>query len=460
MKYGKPSTIRTIILLLLLPVLVMATNMVLDFRKTAEGLPAIITVDTKSDMGKIPSSLWQNLSQGGEEPVDMIKPVISLTRALQPKLIRVDHLFDYYNVYAGPNNYDFSKLDPVIDSILLTGARPMLSISYTTASMAKNNQNAGEPADWELWYQLVKATAHRYSIDKKITGIYYEVWNEPDLFGGWKYNKSPSYSTLYTKTAQAVAEGAAGSNYKIGGPAITAYYQNWIKALIKTASESNLRLDFISWHNYSKNTSSYLSDLDNLNQALADYPQYQNIEKIISEFGPNSEPDPWYDNKIGGIHLISLSTQLVGRIHRLFSFEVVDGPNPRSSVSTGWGLITHSSNGLTTKPRYDAIKFLNRLTGNRLTTLGDGSWVTSLASKNNQTTQLLLVNYDQNNIHIESVPVTFLNITPGKYTLSTSSYMGKTTSKTITIPTFRHTENIYLEPNTAVLLELTPLLSN
>jgi hypothetical protein len=145
--------------------------MVLDFRKTAEGLPAIITVDTKSDMGKIPSSLWQNLSQGGEEPIDMIKPVISLTRALQPKLIRVDHLFDYYNVYAGPNNYDFSKLDPVIDSILLTGARPMLSISYTTASMAKNNQNAGEPADWELWYQLVKATAHRYSIDKKITGL-------------------------------------------------------------------------------------------------------------------------------------------------------------------------------------------------------------------------------------------------------------------------------------------------
>jgi hypothetical protein len=445
-----------LLLLLLLPFLIIATKITLDLRKGAAGIPANIQIDTKSDMGTIPSTLWQNLSQGGEEATDMIKPVISLTRLLQPKLIRVDHLFDYYNVYLGPNNYDFSKLDEVVNSILLTGARPMLSLSYTTASMAKNGQSAGEPTDWDQWYQLVKATAHHYSIDKKIDGIYYEVWNEPDLFGGWKYNKSPSYLTLYTKSAQAVADGAQGANYKIGGPAITAFYQNWIKALLKAAAAAQLRLDFISWHHYSKNPSGYLSDFENLNQILTDYPQYQNIERIISEVGPNSEPDAWYDNQMSGIHLISLSTQLAGRIHRLFTFEVVDGPSPRSSVSSGWGLITHSTNGLTTKPRYDAIKFLNRLGGNRLSSQGDGSWVTTLASKNNQTIQVLLVNYDQYNSHIETVPLTFLNIDPGKYTLTSSSFLGNTTSKTITISTFRHSEDVYLEANTALLLELTP----
>jgi len=457
MKLFKPSSFKTILLIILLPFLVLATKITLDLRKGAASRPARIVVDTTSFMGQVPSKLWQNLAQGGEEPTDMIRPAIFLTRSLQPQLIRIDHLFDYYNVYIGPDSYDFSKLDSVVNSILLTGARPMLSLSYTTPQMTTNNQNAGEPSDWNQWYQLVKATAHHYSVDKKIDGIYYEVWNEPDLFGGWKYNKSPSYLTLYTKTAQAVVDGAPNGNYKIGGPAITAFYSNWIKALIKSASQNGLRLDFISWHNYSKDTSKYLRDIDNLNNILSDYPKYMSVEKIITEVGPNSEPDVWYDNKMSGIHLISLSTQLAGLVHRLFSFEIIDGPAPRSSASTGWGMITHSSNKLTPKPRYDAIKFLNRLTGTRLTSSGDGSFVTALASRNNQTIQVLMVNYDPSNIHVETVPLTFLNMTPGKYTLTTTSYLGSTSHKNISIPTFRYSEDIYLEPNTAVLLELSPI---
>lgn len=466
MKTNKKPLLITTLILASLPLSLAATKKIIDIRKGAAGTPANILIDTASNQGKVPSALWQNFSQGGEEASDMLAPVsvgTTLLQALHPRLIRIDHIFDYFNVYRGPNNYDFSKLDQSIDTIIKTGAVPMLSLSYTTAEMSQNNQNAGAPKDWNQWYQLVRATAAHYSVTKNISGIYYEVWNEPDLFGSWHYDKNPNYSTLYIKTAQAVMDGAKGSLYYLGGPATTSYYSNWIKALFKVASQNKLRLDFISWHRYSKNVQDFLKDTDNLNQILSDYPNYYTVQKIITEFGPNPEGDAWYDNSLSGIHLISLSTQLAGKIHKLFSFEIVDGPNRRTDQSTGWGIITHATNGSQPKPRYHAIKFLNQLEGSTLlSSVGNGSWVTSLSAKKGNTIQTLLVNYDPKNSHTETVPVTWQILKQGQYRLTVLHYQPDgnlhPTSKIINLTNnFRYTEQVYMDPNTALILELTPL---
>lgn len=440
------KSVKTILFLILLPFLVIATKLILDTRKSAAGTPAKIVINTQTMGSNVSSTLWRNIAQGGEEPNDMIKPVASQIKLLKPELIRIDHLFDYYKVDQGNNQYDFSRLDEAINSILSTGAKPMLSLSYTPDSK--------EPKDWNQWNNLITATAKRYSVEKNISGIYYEVWNEPDLFGGWHYAKNPNYSTLYINTSRAVVNGAQGSIFKIGGPATTAYYSNWIKALFKTASDNNLRLDFVSWHKYSTNLSDYLRDFDNLNQILSDYPEYYNIERIITEIGPNSDPDIAYDNQESGIHLISLVTHLYGKIHRLFTFEAIDGPSPRSDKSTGWGILTHDQKP---KPRYFALQFLNNLQGKQLSSTGDGSWVTSLSSKNGSIIQTLIVNYDSNNNHTETVPITFQGLTPGHYQLKNTQYLGKTNIKSFSISTSSHTENIYLEPNTAFFLELQML---
>lgn len=451
----KINKILPLILLVILPLLVLATKKIIDIRKGAAGTSANIIIDTQNPGGNVPSSLWQNLSQGGEEPVDMIKPVIGQIRALSPKLIRVDHIFDYYQVDKGNNTYDFSKLDGVVESILATGAKPMLSISYTTNDMSSTGQNAGPPKDWNQWHNLVKATAHRYSIEKKISGIYYEVWNEPDLFGGWHYGKDPNYTTLYYNTARAIVDGASGANFKIGGPAITDYYANWIKSLFASTAKSGIRLDFISWHKYSKNPADYLADFDSLNKILSDYPQYFDVERIISEIGPNPEPDTWYDGSQSGIHLMSIVTQLSGKIHRIFTFEPVDGPNPRSDKSSGWGLITHSSKGNKPKPRYYAITFLNEIKGQLLPSSGDGTWVTSLSSKFGSKYQTLIVNYDQRSGHSETVPVSFKGLLPGTYTVTTKKYLGSTSTKKVTINSPTLTETIYMNPNSAIIIEVS-----
>ncbi len=449
---------KTLLLLAAIPATLAATKFALDLRSSASGTPANIVIDTQKVQGPLPSSLWQNLAQGGEEPQNMLLGLEKKVAELNPKLIRIDHLYDYYGVYKSPGNYDFSKLDQYVQSILQTGAKPMLSISYVPASLSQNGQVAGEPSNWSEWGNLVQATAKHYSQDLNISDIYYEIYNEPDLFGGWKAEKSPSYAQLYTISTKAVVTGAGSASFKVGGPATTGFYENWFKSLFKTASQNNLRLDFISWHQYGKNIQPYLDNLEKLNKLLTAYPQYFNIERIVSETGPNSEPDLWYDNSLSGIHLLSLSTQLAGKIHKLFSFEIVDGPSARPNGSLGWGLISHPLNGANPKPRYLALQFLNQLTGNRLATSGDGSWVTSLAGKNGQAIQVLLVNYDQNNQHSETVPVTFDNLTPGSYQLSTKTYLDPQTRVVpLTVSSSTYTQQVFLEPNTAVLLTLSPL---
>ncbi len=419
----------------------------LDLRKSAVFIPANINIDVQNPGSKLSPSLWRNLAQGGEEPKDMIQPVFSQLRTLQPELIRIDHIFDFYKIDKGNSQYDFSGLDAAVNSILATGAKPMLSLSYTPDSKA--------PSDWTQWDNLVKATAYHYSVEKNITDIYYEVWNEPDLFGGWHYAKDPNYSTLYIHSVSAVAAGAGSKSYKIGGPAITAFYPNWIKALFKVASTNNLRLDFISWHKYSPNIGDYLDDFNKLNQILSDYPQYFNIERLITETGPDPEPNSVYDNHQSGIHLISLVTQLSGKVHRIFSFEAVDGPSPRSDKSSGWGILTHDQKA---KPRYYAFQFLNQLQGQRLPATGDGSYVTSLSLKNGSTIQTLLVNYDSKNSHVETVPINYKGVKPGRYQLKTTQYLGKTSTKTFNVDSPTYTEKLYLDANSAYLLELKAII--
>ena len=455
----KSKLTKTILLLLLLPITLLAVKTIVDLEKSASGIPANITINTNLTQGNLNSSLWQNLSQGGEEATDMINPVLAQTKALLPKLIRVDHIFDHHNVYISDNNYNFSQLDQIVDTILATGAKPMFSISYTPAQMARDGQVASAPTDWGQWQNLVFALAKRYSVDKQINGIYYEVWNEPDLFGGWHYDKDPSYSDLYYHTSLAVKRATLGhKNYKIGGPATTNFYPNWIKALFALCKQKNLELDFISWHQYAKNIDKYSQNIEKLNDILSDYPQFFNIERIVSEFGPNSKPDIWYDNPLSGIHLMSTITQLSGKIHKLFTFEIVDGPQRRANGSAGWGLFTHPSKGGYEKPRAQALKFLNQLQGSLLQSQGDGSWVTSLSSKNQNTIQTLVVNYDPSGKHTETFPVNFLGISPGQYNLKTSTYMSQSSQKTINTTQTLYTEQVYMEPNTAILLELTPII--
>jgi len=443
---GRIPTILAI--LILIPVALFAVFQNQDLRRAAFGKRANIIIDLAQPGSPISNNLWLNFAQGGEEPKDMLAPAVGQIKELGPKIIRIDHIFDYY-VKINGSNYDFSALDQVVNTILRIGAKPMLVISYTPPSMAQNGSITAPPKSWSDWQRLVAATVARYSgrAGYNINNVYYEVWNEPDLFGNWHYGKNPNYLTLYYQTVKAAQSVTNVNPFKIGGPATTGFYPNWIKALLKFCHQNRLRIDFVSWHRYTKNLEDYLQDFEKLNRILTEYPEYFSIERLITEFGPNSENSPWYNNRLGAIHTIAGMTKLLGKVHRVFNFEIKDGPNHN------WGIISHESSGLRLKPRYYAFQFLNQLTGNRLPLEGEGSWVTAVAAQEGRWIKVLVVNYDPRNRHYEAPPITLKNITPGAYVYKIKYFQGKERVVRENYSETTITKKVILPPNSAVLLQ-------
>lgn len=379
----------------------------------------------------------------------MLAPVISQVKSLKPEYVRIDHVFDYY---------DQSQLDAVIGDITSTGAKPFIALSYMPPSIAQGGDINAEPVNWADWENLVQKTVEHISGKNGlgISDVYYEVWNEPDLFGGYKIGGSKNYLDLYAHTVAGATRAANTLPFKIGGPATTGYYKNWMTGLLDFVSRNNLRLDFLSWHDYSKNLDSYLSDTNGARALLANY-NLAGREMIISEMGPNSENDTVYDGMFGAIHEIATTVVLQDEVDRTFTFEVIDGPG-NSQYWGRWGLYTNPKFGTpVAKPRASAITFLNNLIGgSKLTVFGQGSWIRAMAKKlSNQVVRILIVNYDPKGTHEEFVPIKFVNLPSQNFTVKRIQFLGGTVSQDVATTSAQWQTYQDLKPNSAMIFEVT-----
>jgi len=161
--------------------------------------------------------IWQGVSQGLEGNENMLIPVTSAGRELNLQLVRIDHIFDQFVDITStqPLLADFSKLDQLVLNIIEMGATPVFALSYMPPQLSADGTVEGPPADWNDWRQLVQQTILRYSGTNNfnLNNVYYEVWNEPDLFGNWKPDREPrNYLTLYQQTATAAFDAAQAGN--------------------------------------------------------------------------------------------------------------------------------------------------------------------------------------------------------------------------------------------------------
>jgi len=227
------SLLGLFFLLLTLSLLTWQSRKIQIWWHQATGQPANITVDTAAILGPLPQP-WLALAQGGEEKEPMLTPVIAETKQLKPKYIRLDHVFDAYNLVGGGKNngmtYDFSQLDKTVDDILATGALPFFSLSYMPPTIAKDGQVTSLPENWSDWSAIVRTFIEHYSAknNRNLADVYYEVWNEPDLFGNWKTrdcrllepNCDPEkdYLTLYLHSALGAQQAKNTNPFYLGGP--------------------------------------------------------------------------------------------------------------------------------------------------------------------------------------------------------------------------------------------------
>ncbi|HSW89873.1 MAG TPA: glycosyl hydrolase [Patescibacteria group bacterium] len=390
----------------------------------AAGQEANIVIQTDNVQGTL-SRPWRNLAQGGEDKNWRLGPLTNQVKVLNTEYIRIDHLTDFYDIVHGTSgnlSYDFSKLDPIIADIRAAGATPFLSLSYMPLAFATNGDITAPPANWGDWQNTTRAIIEHVSGTLNIPNVYYEVWNEPDLFGGYKTYGSRNYLTMYTYAAQGAKQARVKQPYKFGGPAVTALYQNWVDALVKLSIDQNLPLDFFSWHRYSTSIDTFRSDVSTVHNWLAPYPSKQNIELLITEWGHDPKNNAGYDNNFGAIHTMAVSTEFVDLINRAFLFEIQDGKDPAGNVHWGrWGIFDSTG---APKPRYNALRFLEKLGSQKLQLLGRGTWVKGIAAKDGEDTTALIINYDSQSRHIETTPVTFTGITPGNFII-TEQYFGK-----------------------------------
>ena len=269
------SVISLIALIVFLPLFLLAIRETVTLISRASGTPANIVIDTTSQLEPIKTDFYHAFAQGGEEQNDMIASIIGDVKALKPKYIRIDHLYDYYNV-VGKNGdsltFDWTRLDAYINSIGSTGAKPVLALSYMPSVIAKDGNIINPPNNWDEWALVVQRTIEHYSGkgERNMSGVIYEVWNEPDLaqFGSWKMGGDKNYLTLY-RYASIGANNAKNVNpFSLGGPSTTGLYKSWIMGLVNSGN----RVNFFSWHSYLTDPKRFATDQRNIIAWLLPYP--------------------------------------------------------------------------------------------------------------------------------------------------------------------------------------------
>lgn len=399
------SVISFLALIIFLPLLLLAAYQTATIISRAMGKKAQIVVDAGTSTHEtVDPSFLRAFAQGGEETGNWLDPIQKEVASLKPKWVRIDHVYDFYDVVQKENGslvFDFSRLDSILDSIRAIGATPFIALSYMPPAIARDGDITNAAYQWDEWALVVQKTIEHISgtSGKNIADVYYEVWNEPDhpTFGAWKLSGEKNYLTLYRYAAEGAARAKNTRPFYLGGPATTGLSKQWILALV----ESGLRLDFLSWHSYLSDPKRFLQDQRNIASWLIRYPEAVLLPKLVTEFGFTGERDERYRTSFAGAFTAAVFRQLAtGGPQGLFSFE----------LKGTWGII-HT-------PRFRVYEMLYRMEGTRLFSSGEGTWVSALATKQGDTVRIMLVNYDAMGNHTETVPVTVTNLKNGRYRYS------------------------------------------
>ena len=451
-----------VVLIFILAITAFQVPVVREFFIGASGVEANIFVDLSGTLGHMPQP-WKNLAQGGEDHAWTVAQVQNEVQHLQPEYIRIDHLYDFYDpvtIVNGQPVYSWEKADAAVQAILATGAKPYLSLSYTPTPLIQTDI-VGEPSDYSMYQRIIRDTILHYSKTLAIEDVIYEMWNEPDLFGGWKVYGPKNYLKLYEYAGRGALEARTENAlpFTFGGPAITALYKNWVDALVKKSIEQNLPLDFISWHRYTTDVDQYEKDARDVREWLDAYPQLLNVELHITEWGHDSNNQAGYDTQYGAAHTVLGGLAMIGKVDRGFVFEIQDGKDPAGNAKWGrWGLLTHSSGGAEKKPRYNAILELNQLEGEWLPVAGNGSWVKAGASQVGAEYRILLANFDEAGTHRETVPLTLTNIPAQTLRVRKKSISGIVQESEVATTEADIRLEIPMEPLSVVMVTITEIV--
>lgn len=457
------SLVLILALVVSLPLTVPLAQKAWRFFTGASFVTAAIVVDASQSLGPV-ERLWDAVAQGYEKPADAdlrLSSVASIVKPTGVKYVRIDHVLNGYNVVSrggdGRLSYDWTKLDAIVGDILAMGATPFFAVSYMPEAISKGDI-LDFPKEWGEWGQVVAALVGRYSRDYRggLNNVIYEVWNEPDLFGGWKMGGAKNYVTLYSTAANAANRVQGAKPFKIGGPATTGFYPAWVNGFYNKLDDS-VRIDFFSWHRYTADVATFVKDVNTAVEMMQSQIS-RSQELYITEWGVNPERGSQYDGRWAAAHYLAVNRALLEtKLDYALAFEIMDGsPADKGKFHGGWGMLTNPKFGaIAKKPRFVAWEMISKMQGERLASLGDGTFVTGFATRDSSgVIRVLAVNYDEAGKHDELFPLNILGLSDGVYTLNEQYLSGRTLSTDAEVIGGTLRREINLSESDAVLLTI------
>ncbi len=380
-----------------------AYNLVLDAigltRKNPAGeakLPAVcITVDATKTSGHF--TPLTDLAQGGIASVAtpaFWESVVPIINHLGTSFVRIDHVFDdsYYGVLRrkpdGSLGYDWRRLDAILSEIEKTRARPFFCLSYMPAALSRNGSGRQPPKKLEEWENLCRGLVEHLKERFHWSGLYYEIWNEPDIQAFWQGSQG-DYFDLYRATAATIKD--IDPTARVGGPAVSNAVGTWLGAFLQFVKSRHLPLDFVSWHLYSQDPASYAYEAKYVKQLLSKLHFPENVEQLLTEWNASGTTDFANDAYYNaGRTAAVLSVLQAGNMAGAFFFMPKEAFGPRELYG-GLGLVTANDSP---KPSYDCLYAFNRMrNGEKLKISSTDGDVGAFGVMSDGTLKMLLWNY-------------------------------------------------------------------
>ncbi len=212
-----------------------------------------------------------------------------------PHTIDVRAIFKDWNADPeDPASYDFVMTDIYLESIQAAGTEPFYRLGGSIEHNARK-WFTEVPPDFKKFAVVCEHIIRHCTgdfangLNMKIT--YWEIWNEADLDADDSGNKrnwqgtAEEFRNLFCITFKHLKK--CFPHLKIGGPAscapINRWNDNWTGKLFDELKKQKIRLDFYSWHGYSKDPDGIFTAVHQVREFLDSHGQEQ-AESILNEW--------------------------------------------------------------------------------------------------------------------------------------------------------------------------------
>ena len=293
---------------------------------TAAGMSALaaLTVDFSSEIGPVrpeihSSGFGPTICSQTKQDLDDLKAMgFKYARTHDWALINAnERVCDYFHIFPlmhldakDPKNYVFGPTDYLLKRTREEmGAEIFFRLGTSIEhSGDKVHFNAVIPDDFDKVAETFAATVRHYNrgwangFDWNIK--YWEIWNEPD---GRRTMWFPAGSSAGVDEAQRRAlfvkfyvtvlkrlKSEFGDTIKVGGPASSGYYADWLEDILRACRDAGIAPDFISWHGYRRDPMQYSREAE-AGRKLCDSYGFKNCELILNEWHYFGENYDWTD---------------------------------------------------------------------------------------------------------------------------------------------------------------------